>query len=103
MSNRYKNESEVPTEAICDRLEELSDAVTKGRDAVSRELCMRIPAEVDRDADLVLSTASKRLLRATWLIERLYEDLPAKRDWLNPDYEREMKEISSANAKHTHR
>jgi len=36
--------------------------------------------------------------RAVWLIARLYEDLPTKRDWLNPDYEREMKEISIANA-----
>ena len=61
MSNQYKDESEVPTDVICDRLEELSEAVTKGRDAVSREFTMRVPAEMDRDADLVLSIAAKRL------------------------------------------
>jgi len=61
MSRLYKDESEVPTDVICDRLEELSNAVTKGRDSVSREFTMRIPAEVDHDADLVLSIAAKRL------------------------------------------
>ena len=61
MSNRYKDEDEVPTEVICKRLDELSNAVTKGRDAVAREFVMRVPAELDHDADLVLSTAAKRL------------------------------------------
>jgi hypothetical protein len=32
-----------------------------------------------------------KLERAEWLIARIYEDLPRERDWLNPDYEKEMK------------
>lgn len=32
------------------------------------------------------------LARAEWLISQIYNDLPSKRDWLNPDYEREMKD-----------
>ena len=64
MSNQYKDEDEVPTEVICKRLDELSDAVTKGRDAVAREFVMRVPAELDHDADLVLSTAAKRLRKS---------------------------------------
>jgi hypothetical protein len=99
MSEKYNARSEVPTDIICDRIEELSDAITKGREAVSREFTMRIPAEVDLDADLVLSDAAARLRRAMWLMGQLYDDLPSKRDWLNPEYEREMKAISSANVK----
>jgi hypothetical protein len=61
MSNKYKTEKEVPTRVICDRLDELSNAVVDGREAINREFGMRIPAELDYDADLVLSTAAKRL------------------------------------------
>lgn len=61
MSKKYKCGDEVPTEIICDRLEELSEAVTKGQESVAREFVMRIPAELDHDADLVLSIAARRL------------------------------------------
>ena len=61
MSTRYRKQEDVPTFVLCDRLKELSQAVAKGRDAVSREFTMRIPAELDRDADLVLSEAARRL------------------------------------------
>ena len=61
MSSKYKESSEVPTETICGRLLELSEAVTKGRESINREFTMRVPAELDRDADLVLSEAAKRL------------------------------------------
>ena len=44
------------------RLNELSDAVTKGRSGMS-EFTMRVPAEPKRDADLVLSEAAIRLDR----------------------------------------
>lgn len=37
-----------------------------------------------------------RLRRAQWLIGQVVDDLPRNRDWLNPDYEREMREIGGA-------
>jgi hypothetical protein len=30
--------------------------------------------------------------RMRWLFRQIINDLPQKRDWLNPDYEREMRE-----------
>lgn len=61
MSNRYKHGDRIPSETLCARLDELADAVTKGPAAVSREFTMRVPAELDRDADLVLSRAAQRI------------------------------------------
>ena len=61
MSTQYKSAKEVPTEALIARLNELADYVTKGADSVRREFTMRVPAEHDRDADLVLSEAARRL------------------------------------------
>lgn len=63
MSTKYTLGKEVPTKILCDRLNELSKAVTNGRDSISREFYMRIPAEVDNDADLVIGEASCRILR----------------------------------------
>jgi hypothetical protein len=54
---------------IVTRLRELSDAVTKGPETVAREFTMRVPAEPDRDADLVLSHAAaelERMRRVAW-------------------------------------
>lgn len=51
------------THPLSPRLRELSDAVTQGREAVAREFTMRVPAEPDRDADLVLSRAADDLDR----------------------------------------
>ncbi len=48
-------------EDLCSRLDELSCAVTNGADAVSRNFNISIPAEVDRDADIVIREASNRL------------------------------------------
>lgn len=62
MSTTYKNDKDIPTEVICDRLEELSNAVSSRK---MDEFTMRVPAELDRDADLVLSTAAKRLRELT--------------------------------------
>lgn len=45
---------------LADRLDELSDAVTKGEKG-RHEFTMQVPAEPNRDADLVLSTAAQRL------------------------------------------
>ena len=56
-----KDEKEVPNEVLCRRLDQLSDAVTEGRESVLREFLMRIPAELDHDADIVLAEASRRL------------------------------------------
>ena len=61
MSTDYGMNERVPTEVIARRLDELSQAVTEGKDAVAREFTMRIPAEMDRDADLVLHAAAARL------------------------------------------
>ena len=64
MSTIYKNSQDVPTSVLIERLKELAEAVAKGnRD----ELTMRIPAEVDRDADIVLAEAAKRL---EWMMGR---------------------------------
>jgi len=46
---------------LADRLKELSSVVSNNRDRMESEFTMRIPAEVDRDADLVLMEASRRL------------------------------------------
>ena len=61
MSTKYKRTKEVPTDILIARLKELADAITKGREAVDREFTMRVPAECDRDADLVLVEAARRL------------------------------------------
>lgn len=50
-----------PVERIVGRLRELAHAVTQGPDAVRRETTMRVPAEPERDADLVLSAAADAL------------------------------------------
>jgi len=61
MSNKYKEAKDVPTQVLIERLEELSTAVTEGERQVGREFDMRIPVELDRDADVVLLEAAKRL------------------------------------------
>ncbi len=61
MSTKYQSSSEVPLKDLITRLNQLSDAVVNDRDRV--EFTMRIPAECDRDADLVISEAAVRLQR----------------------------------------
>lgn len=61
MSTKYKHGETVPADVLVARLRELSKAVTEGREAVLREFTMRVPAELDRDADLVLSSAADRI------------------------------------------
>jgi len=60
MSNKYENSKDIPNEVICKRLNELAKAVTKG-EAGRSEFTMRVPVELDRDADCVLSEASERI------------------------------------------
>jgi predicted DNA-binding protein len=61
MSRKYKTGEHVPSHILAKRLDELADAVTKGKAAIDREFVMRIPAELDHDPDLVLSQAAKRI------------------------------------------
>ena len=93
MSRQYKRGSEVPTEVICKRLKELSNAVTEGGDSINREFYMRVPAEVDNDADLVLAEAKGRLKEAMQLLDCIMNDLPSNKDWLCPDIERRAKAL----------
>jgi hypothetical protein len=76
VSNKYKNPSDVPLEVICNRLSELSADIAKGD--VS-DFCMRIPAECDRDADIVLSEAVNRIKSIQAKIDAQAEELKALR------------------------
>lgn len=63
MSTRYRAEDFIPDAIIADRLDELAGAVADQR---LDEFTMRIPAELDHDADLVLSEAARRLRGRGW-------------------------------------
>ena len=58
--SKYKKGTDVPNHVIINRLNALSDDVTKG---ITRNFGMSIPARLDYDADLVLSIAARRLAR----------------------------------------
>lgn len=77
MSTRYKYCAQVPTETLAERMHELALAVADGNNA---EFTMRVPAELDRDADLVLEEASRRL-RATLNSFDLHEHLHRQREF----------------------
>jgi len=53
------------------RLRELALAITEGKETLLREFTMRVPAEPERDADIVLSTAANRI----GALERALKDL----------------------------
>ena len=59
MSSQYKSTEAVPDHVLLARVAELVDAVTKGQAGLN-EFTMRVPAECDRDADLVLTELSVR-------------------------------------------
>jgi hypothetical protein len=82
MSNKYKHGEKVPSSALIDRLNELSNAVTKGRDSINREFTMRVPAELDRDADLVLSSAASLIGELEQQNEALIAQVEELRDRL---------------------
>jgi len=65
MSRKYKNPSEVPTEEICKRLDEIVESICQGNESILKTFTMRIPAEVDYDPDIVISEASERLQSIT--------------------------------------
>ncbi len=58
MSNKYKSSKDIPSVVLADRLDQLSNNITKGD---LSEFVMRIPAELDHCPDLVMSEASIRL------------------------------------------
>lgn len=58
-------------DVLIPRLSELVKAITQGREAILREFSMRVPAELDRDADLVLSEAKNTLIAARDEVSRL--------------------------------
>ena len=58
MSNKYKHGDRVPTKVLAYRLDELAKDVTK---ADLSQFVMRIPAELDRCPDLVMSQSAERL------------------------------------------
>lgn len=61
MSTKYRTSEEVPTAVLCERLHQLAEAISNGKEYTGREFTMRVPAEVDRDADLVMTEAAQRL------------------------------------------
>ena len=71
MSLQYKESSEVPNDVLINRLIELSDAVISRMKGDSTpmeiEFTCRIPAEVDRDVDIVLREVARRLRKINQL------------------------------------
>lgn len=61
MSTRYQHGDRVPSDVLVNRLDELAGAVGQGPEVRDREFTRRIPAELDRDADLVLSESANRI------------------------------------------
>ncbi len=61
MSTKYRKPENVPTRVLAKRLDELSLSVAERGDKMDSDFTMRIPAEVDRDADIVLYESAKRL------------------------------------------
>lgn len=66
MSNQYKEAAQVPTPIFYARLKELASSASKGE---WNDFYMRIPAEVDHDADLVLMGAAIRLSELQMRVE----------------------------------
>lgn len=78
MSQKYKFGAHIPTEVLTGRLMELVNVITKEHHRLRDEFTMRIPAERDRDADLVLSECATRLTA----LETQVAELTAERDRL---------------------
>ncbi len=113
MSTKYKDGDHVPTEVLCNRIEEIVKHITDPglRPYLLNQFDMRIPAELDRDADLVLSTVARRLQETEKERDQWHEDfntrsslwreektrankLEKERDQLNEELETE-REVSS--------
>lgn len=83
MSTKYRSSRDVPMGTIITRLNELSDAITGGRESQGREFTMRIPAECDRDADLVIGEAAVRLAALQAENEALRAAMKEIADWVD--------------------
>ena len=58
----------------------------------------RVSSQVFELRDEVLACNMKLIHqneRLVWLIRQVTTELPVNRDWLNPDYEREMRSVSA--------
>jgi hypothetical protein len=69
MTTQYKSGKDVPSDVLCARLNELAKIIAYNPTAIDREFSMRIPAELDRDADCVLSEAARRITELEAYIE----------------------------------
>lgn len=78
MSTRYKSPEDVPSAELCARLKELSKIIPEGREVMRDEFTMRIPAEVDRDADIVISEAANRIAK----LEAENARLRSREEWI---------------------
>lgn len=69
MSNDYRAVEDVPIDVLARRLETLSGSIVRRE---THELTLRVPAELDRDADIVLSEVALRIhdLRAAFGVLR---------------------------------
>lgn len=97
MSTKYEFGSQVPTDVLAGRLAELATAVVARMnhegEAFDREFTCRIPAENDRDADLVLSEASFRLMALSTQLTEAQEAL----DRLQGKYAALKSQLDTAN------
>lgn len=96
MSTKYRDPKHVPSEALIARLNELADAITRGGESKEGELTMRVPAECDRDADLVISEAARRLEKAEARVKDLSKFIRAGdrvccelESWLATEHDKE--------------
>lgn len=75
MSTKYKKWGEVPCAVLAERLRELADAVSKCPEVRDREFTRRVPAELDRDADLVLEQSAEAMDHMAFQRDQLREAL----------------------------
>lgn len=73
--------SEVSTEQLCARLDELVSILNFHHFGWESEFTMRIPAEPARDADLVMSAAATRLRKYEKWFKDNAANLPYPPDW----------------------
>lgn len=74
MSNKYKHGDKVPDEVLYERMNQLIRSITTREDFPS-DFYMRIPAELDRDADLVMSQMVTNSREKDTRIKELEEEL----------------------------
>ena len=102
MSKQYRHGDTVPTEVLVKRLNEFKDAVVErlcGNPSLfESEFTCRIPAELDRDPDLVFSEAAIRLQAQQSTIKELEEKLKGLEGAysnINKDYQEILYQVQS--------